>query len=263
MEPTLDKAASLNLTVSAVAGLSPAKTQGLNAYTPHLDYVGVNTYGGVFGLRKHLDSVGWTRPWMLTEWGPRGFWESPKNPSGAPIEQSSSDKAAMIGRGYDEVISKRGSCLGSYIFVWGCKFEATTTWFGLLTNDGKTTESVDVLQEKWSGKKPENRAPTVQLINGVPAGTLAPGTTFSAQAVAADPEGDPLSWKWSVLPEKPAVGKSKKPTMPAAVKDTILSAPMDHAEVKAPAKPGDYRLYLWVDDGKGHAASSNVPFTVK
>ncbi len=251
-------------TYTSVAGLNPSKTKGLNEFTPHLDYVGINTYGGVFGLRKHLESVGWTRPWMLTEWGPRGFWECPKNKSGAPIEQTGSEKAAMIDRGYDEVLAKRGSCLGSYIFLWGWKFEASATWFGLLTVDGKTTESVDVLQEKWSGRKPVNRAPTVQVIQGVPAGTLAPGTTFTAQAVASDPEGDPLSWKWAVLPEKPAAaGKGKKPAMPAAVKGTITAAPMDHAEVTAPAKPGDYRLYLWVDDGKGHAASSNVPFTVK
>jgi len=250
-------------TFTAVAGLNPAKTKGLNEHTPHLDFVGVNTYGGVFGLRKHLEKVGWTRPWMLTEWGPQGFWESPKNPSGAPLEQTSSEKAAMIARAYDQVISKRGSCLGSYVFVWSWKFEATATWFGLFTNDGKTTESVDVLEEKWSGTKPVNRAPTLQAIKGVPAGTIAPGTTFSAKAVASDPEGDPLSWQWAVLREALTAHHAKTVAMPAAVKDTIVSATENRATVKTPSKPGDYRLYLWIGDGKGHAATANVPFTVK
>jgi hypothetical protein len=33
--------------------------------------------------------------------------------------------------------------------------------------------------------------------------------------------------------------------------------------VKAPAKPGVYRLHAWVKDGKGHAATANVPFEVR
>jgi hypothetical protein len=33
--------------------------------------------------------------------------------------------------------------------------------------------------------------------------------------------------------------------------------------VKAPAKPGIYRLHVWVKDGKGHAATANMPFEVK
>jgi hypothetical protein len=33
--------------------------------------------------------------------------------------------------------------------------------------------------------------------------------------------------------------------------------------VTAPAKPGVYRLYVWVKDGKGHAATANQPFEVR
>lgn len=250
-------------TFTAVAGLNPAKAKGLNEHTPNLDYLGVNTYGGIFTLHKTIEDLKWTRPWLLTEWGPRGFWEQPKNKSGAPLEQTSGEKAEMIGKGYDELISKPGSCLGSYIFVWGWKFEATATWFGLLTHDGKTTETIDVLQEKWSGTKPGNRAPTLQKIKGLPAHSIAPGTAFIARSVASDPEGDALSWQWAVLPEKLTAHHHRTVPMPAPLKGAIISATENRAEVKAPSKPGDYRLYLWVGDGKGHAATANVPFTVK
>jgi hypothetical protein len=252
-----------HLTFTAVAGLSAEKAQGLNEHTPHLDYVGVNTYGALFGLPKSLVKIGWTRPWMLTEWGPRGFWEQPKSQSGAALEQTSSEKAAMMRRGYSEIISNAAGCLGSYAFVWGWKFEATATWFGLMTHEGETIESVDVLEEMWSGQKPTNSAPQIQRMEGVPIEALKPGSPFQARTEASDADGDPLIWHWSVLPEKTNHDAGKRPKMPDAIPGAILSSKADQVEVTAPQKPGVYRLHVWISDGKGHAATANVPFEVK
>lgn len=249
-------------TFTAVAGLAPAKVKGLNEHTPHLDYVGVNTYGGVFSLRSHLEKVGWTRPWLLTEWGPQGFWERPKTPAGAPLEQTSTEKADMMRRAYDGVISKGGTCLGSYAFVWGWKFEATATWFGLLSHDGQTTAAADVLQEKWSGKAPSNRAPTIQPLKGVPTQAVAPGSPLRVESAAGDPDGDPLTWKWALLPEKPRAVEGRPIAMPKPVKDVVV-VPLASATLNAPAQPGSYRLYLWVSDGKGHVATANAPLEVR
>lgn len=250
-------------TYTAVAGANEAKVKGLMDHVPHLDFLGVNTYGGVMGLRKHLEKVGWKRPWMLTEWGPRGFWESPKAKSGAPIEQTSSDKAVMIRKAYETVISNDGGCLGSYVFIWGWKFEASATWFGLITHEGETTAAADVLQELWSGKRPANRAPDIQPVQGVPSTALTAGSPFEASVQATDPEGDPLAFHWSVLPEPKSHDGSKAPPMPKPVAGTIANPSGDRVAVKAPAKPGIYRLHVWVKDGKGHAATANMPFEVK
>ncbi len=250
-------------TYTAVAGANEAKVKGLMDHVPHLDFLGVNTYGGVMGLRKHLENVGWKRPWILTEWGPRGFWESPKAKSGAPIEQTSSDKAVMIRKAYETVISNDGGCLGSYVFLWGWKFEASVTWFGLITHEGETTAAADTLQELWSGKIPANRAPDIQPVRGVPPAALTAGSPFEASVQAADPEGDPLAFHWSVLPEPKSHDGSKAPPMPKAVAGTIAEPSGERVAVKAPAKPGIYRLHVWVKDGKGHAATANMPFEVK
>jgi hypothetical protein len=250
-------------TFTAVAGANEVKVKGLMNHTPHLDFLGVNTYGGVMSLRKHLEKIGWKRPWMLTEWGPRGFWESPKAASGAPIEQTSSDKAAMIRKAYQTAITPDGGCLGSYVFLWGWKFEASATWFGLITHEGDTTAAADVLQELWSGKAPANRAPDIQPLRGVPATALAPGSPFDATVQAGDPDGDPLAFHWAVLPEPKKHDGHKAPPMPAAVAGTIAEASGQSVAVKAPAKPGIYRLHIWVKDGKGHAATANMPFEVK
>lgn len=250
-------------TFTAVAGLNPAKNIALNKHTPNLDFLGVNTYGAVFGLRKHLEKVGWTRPWILTEWGPRGFWESKNTAFGAPLEQTSSEKAEMMRSGYVKVLTPGDGCLGNYAFVWGWKFEATATWFGLYTNEGETTASVDVLEEMWTGRPPANRAPAITPINGVPKTAIAPGTAFQVTAAATDPEKDPLTWQWALLPELQGHHHNTSEKMPKAI-ERLISDPMkSSASVTAPQKPGVYRLYVLVKDGKGHAATANQPLEVR
>jgi hypothetical protein len=252
----------LHPTFTAVAGLNPAKTKGLMKFTPSLDYVGVNTYGGVFGLRKHLENVGWNRPWLLTEWGPRGFWESKKTPYGAPIEQTSTEKAEMMLRAYREVIRPDGGCLGNYAFVWAWKFEATATWFGLYTHEGETTASVDALEEIWQGRKASNRAPSISPIKGMPSSSLTPQQNWQPIVEANDPDSDALQWQWAVLPELQGHQHNGR-KIPPAVANSIVNADTARPEVKAPDKPGIYRLYVWVKDGKGHAATANAPFEVR
>jgi hypothetical protein len=250
-------------TFTAVAGINQAKVDGLMKHTPHLDCLGINTYGAIFSLRQHLDKLGWKRPWMLTEWGPRGFWESPKSSTGAPLEQTSSEKAEMVRRAYQTAVFPEGGCLGSYVFVWGWKYEATATWFGIFTHDGDSTAVADALQEMWSGKKPANHAPTIRKLSGVPKSSLTAGGTFDATAPAADPDGDPLVWHWAVLPESKEHNATKRPPMPKPANGAILSAAGDRVTVKAPEPPGIYRLHVWIKDGKGHAATANGPFEVR
>jgi hypothetical protein len=250
-------------TFTSVAGLSPAKADGLNAHAPNLDFVGINTYGGVVSLRRHLDKIGWKRPWMLTEWGPRGFWESKKSASGAPIEQTSTEKSAMILQGYQKAIFPEGGCLGSYLFVWGWKFEATATWFGVFTHEGETTSVADAVQEAWGAGKPVNHAPSIEPMRGVPKSTVVAGQSFEVRAAAADPDGDTLAWHWAVLPEHNNPHSNTRPSMPKAVAGTITGTPGDQVRVNAPRQPGVYRLYAWVKDGNGHVATANMPFEVR
>lgn len=250
-------------TFTSLAGLSPGKAVAMDAHAPRLDYVGINTYGSAVSLRKNLKKLGWKRPWMLTEWGPTGFWECPKSPSGAPLEQTSSEKAAMIRRIYQTAISNDGGCLGSYIFLWGWKFEATATWFGLITHDGNTVAAIDVLQEMWTGAKPANQAPAIKALRGVPKTVVPSSSSFEANAEGSDPDGDSLVWEWAVLAEKKGHTPGQKVAMPKFVPDTITKTSGGSVTVKAPSKPGIYRLHVWIKDGKGHAATANSPFEVR
>lgn len=139
---------------TAVAGLSAEKAAGLNEHSPHMDFVGINTYGALPGLREHLAKVKWTRPWVVTEFGPQGFWERPRAAWGAPLEQTSTEKAGALQSSYWKAIAPGGDCWGSYAFLWGHKQEATATWFSLFTPEGEASASVAALQELWTGTPP-------------------------------------------------------------------------------------------------------------
>lgn len=244
--------------------MSPAKAKGMNEHAPHLDFVGINTYGGIFNLRPSLPEMGWKRPWLVTEWGAQGFWERPKRPWGAALEQTSSEKAAMMNRAYAEVIAPAGACLGSYAFVWGWKYEGTVSWFGLLTDSGETTAGVDVLEKSWTGRDPVNSAPAVGSLENVPAAEIAPLTKFTATLSASDAEGDPLTWRWALLPEQGNHDAGRVQPMPSPVAGTVESpATEEKVTVTAPASPGHYRLQVWVTDGRGHAATASAPLAVK
>jgi Glycosyl hydrolases family 2, TIM barrel domain len=252
-----------HLTFTAVAGLGAEKAKGMNAFAPDLDMVGINTYGALFGLREHLVKVGWTRPWVVTEFGAQGFWECPKTSWDAPLEATSTQKAAVIRGGYEKAIAPAGKCLGSYVFIWGQKQEATATWFGLFTAEGESVPAVDVMQEVWTEKAPENRAPELKGLRGISKNaTMQPGQVFTAEVEATDPEGDELKVRWQVCDDLKKRGAEGREMPPRAIEGSVKASGMG-AEIKSPDKPGIYRVFVFVSDGKGHAATASAPFRVE
>jgi len=251
-------------TFTALAGLQPLKIVGLNALTPSLDFVGINTYGALTGLRGYLAERKWTRPWVVTEYGPRGFWESPRAPWAAPIEATSTEKAKFIRKAYEAAILPAGDCWGGYIFLWGQKQEATSTWFGIFTESGESTATKDVMHELWKKQPPPDQAPELKsLTSAVAKKEIAADSEFTAQAEATDPDGDPLTYHWTLTPE--SAGRDnhnrERPTKP--LPNCLIKAEGSSVTFHAPTKPGDYRVHVIVTDNRKRAATGNFPIKVK
>ncbi len=273
-------------TMTVTAGLDVAEVQLIKERAPEIDIYGINTYGGLIGIDKQIRSFGWEGPYIITEWGPNGHWEVPKTEWGAPIEQTSSMKAEDYRRRYEEGIYRdQEKCLGSYVFLWGQKQETTPTWYGVFTESGAETEVMDVLQYVWSQEWPENKAPHIDAlkINGKEARDniyLKPGKAYPIMADVTDPNGEKLDFRWQILESEfgltGAGGDAERTPDPTKIKVAskdvsvkkldkamISSGDKGSFEIKAPIKPGAYRLFVYAYDGEGNLATANAPFYVK
>lgn len=250
---------------TVTAGLDVAEVKLIQKYAPSLDLLGVNTYGGLDFAIESLPYYGWDKPYMITEWGPNGHWESPTTDWGIPIEQTSTEKAKSYKERYEMIFEDSEDCLGSYVFLWGFKQETTSSWYGLFLKDGTQTSVMDILIEKWSGKKPDNLAPdlnsfTINSKNAYQSVKVDKRTQMEVEIDAFDPNNDKLSYHIEIVPESTdtkAGGDYEE--APTAVFQKIYST--NKFNIKAPSKSGSYRLFVVIKDGE-KGATANIPFLV-
>lgn len=256
-------------TMTVVAEVGGDRVKNIHRLCPNIDIVGINSYGGVASLAERYAKAGGEKPYIITEFGPPGVWESKKNAWGVTPEPSSTEKASFYRRAYEAaVLAQPGKCLGSYAFAWGHKQEATATWFGMLLPDGCKLAAADTLSELWSGKPPANRCPAIQKLSLDGPDQVDPQATVQATLLASDPDGDQLKVRWLLSGEAEALGaggdaEAAPETFPDAIVHTDEQDSEQHAEIRLPAEPGGYRLFAYVYDGRGGAAVANVPLLVK
>jgi hypothetical protein len=235
---------------------------------PDIDLLSFNVYGSIESVTKVIEKSPWRGPYVISEYGAKGYWESPKTAWDEPFEQTSSEKATFVNDRYNKFVKAQKDCLGSYIFFWGNKVEKTHTWYSLFSPSGEKSELVDLMQFLWNNSWPENRAPIIKemVTDGYEkyeSIILSPGDSLKNTVIAIDYENDSLTYHWEVLPELTTKdGSIEKHQKPRAIKN-LISAHQGHSiNWKAPEKPGAYRLYVSVYDGNNNFASANVPFHV-
>jgi hypothetical protein len=251
---------------TVVAVGEAAEVAQLRELAPSIDIIGVNAYGSAPAVAGALKDAGWTKPFMLTEFGPLGHWEVAKSPWGAPVEPSSETKAARYLSTYQRVRSEgAGRCLGTFAFVWGQKQETTGTWYGMFLRSGEKLPSVDAMAYAWTGHWPENRSPRIRALDSsARLARVAPRARLKATAVISDPENDACTAEWFVLEESTDIKEGgDREAEPPHVEGCVLSSANGTVDFLAPARPGAYRLFLVVRDGRGGASADNFPFFVE
>lgn len=257
-------------TMAVTAGLDVAEVKLINRYTPSLDILGVNTYGNIAYLPGAIQAYGWEKPYVVAEWGPYGYWEVQKTSWGASIEETSTQKAETYRKSMEAILSDTKYCIGSYVFLWGNKQEHTATWFNLFLESGEQTSVMDVLIRGWSGKEPQNRAPSIDtfLLDGRLAHQnimFTSGQRVPVFVQSTDLDGDKLTYVWQIVPEstdKKSGGDAEIAPKPLKGIFNRGSRKSNAVEFEAP-KPGQYRIFIYIFDGNNNVATANIPFLVK
>ncbi|AZR21716.1 glycoside hydrolase family 2 TIM barrel-domain containing protein [Xanthomonas vasicola] len=249
----------------------------LKTRAPALDLIAVQLYGDIAALPQKLRDSEWRGPYVVTEWGPTGHWESPTTGWGAPIEDDSTRKAVLLEQRYRSYIaSDTRQGLGSFVFLWGDKQERTPTWYGLFLPSGEATPSVDTLQLLWTGQWPATHAPAVSALTlhgqrATDSVSLRPGQAVTASIHASG--ASLLRYTWQIRSEStarsiggdpetlpPLVDVGFEPTLAAGDRAGARDSG-DTVRLIAPP-PGNYRLFVEVHDNAGRAGYANLPFRV-
>ncbi|MGI9270546.1 MAG: glycoside hydrolase family 2 TIM barrel-domain containing protein [Woeseiaceae bacterium] len=252
-------------TMTVTAEIGGGRIDSVHKNSPAIDIHGINAYGGAASIAERLRAGGASKPFVLTEFGPRGSWEAPTTSWGAPFEQTSTEKAAFYRNTYEQSISAEpGFALGSYAFTWGFKMEATATWFGMFLNDGSRLGVIDTMSELWSGSPPRDLAPTIENLVLQGPNELDPSEELKVTVNIADPEDGPIRTHWVLRPESGdyATGGDFRPQLPD-IEGVVIHSGLDAATVRMPEYPGEYRLFLYAYDAAGNAATANLPLLVK
>ncbi len=252
-------------TMTVTAEIGGGRIASLHKNSPAIDIHGINSYGGAASLLERLRAGDASKPYVVTEFGPPGAWEVGKTEWGAVLEPTSTEKAEFYRSSYNgAVLGAPGVALGSYVFNWGFKMEATATWFGMFLQDGSRLAAIDVMTELWTGQPAGNLAPSIKpLVVDSPA-QLDPGDDVRVRASISDPEGSALRVHWALRPESGDynTGGDYRPMIPD-IEAAVLGGDADGAQVRMPEYPGSYRLFLYAYDEAGNAATANVPLLVK
>ena len=236
---------------------------------PEINLLTINVFDKMASMPKGLAYVGWTGPYVIGEFGGRGWWESLETAWGAPLDQSGSAKAEFIRHGYETtVVGQSAHCLGSYVLYWGNRFEQTDMWLSMFAPTGEKTPLVDAIQFLWTGQKAVNQAPSVGAIRlagkfDIDNVVLQPNTDYPASISAIDPDGDSLRLRWKItrdVNEFHTLPQNR--TAPEVIASAIRRSAGQTALVHTPAAWGPYRLLVDVFDGKGSVTSDSFPFFV-
>lgn len=83
--------------------------------------------------------------------------------------------------------------------------------------------------------------------------------------LVGDKDNDELEYEWQIIPEstdKKTGGDKERAPKPLGGIFNKSSRSTNKVSFTAPAKVGEYRLFLFAHDGKGNVATGNIPFKV-
>ncbi|SOD62430.1 Glycosyl hydrolases family 2, TIM barrel domain [Streptomyces zhaozhouensis] len=225
------------------------------AHSPDLDLLQVNAYDAVCGIQQAWVEGGYDRPYLLTEGGPAGEWEVDDDVNGVPEEPTDVAKAEGYRAAWDCLMDHEGVALGGTLFHYGVEEDFGGVWFNLLPG-GERRLSYYAVADLFGGQAPGNTPPVItDLTVGGDRTSVPAGAEFTLSASVNDPDGDAPTYE--VLVNSKYIDDNGALT-PADFRDNGDGS----LTVKAPGRPGPWKIYLAARDGQGNlgieATSVNV-----
>ena len=248
-------------TMTVIAEVGGDKIPQINKYCPDLDIVGINSYGGGESVGQRYREAGGTKPYVITEFGPPGQWETAQKPWGGVV--------GVDQHGEEGLVPKDVSGVG--VGPEGILFRFVRFRLGFQTRgDGDLVRDVSARWQQGRGGGYDERIVDGQAGHqSLPAhqrlevgGRRWPGETGAVVHIlldASSANGDPIKVTWELQRDMfryqvAAEGAAGSAGFPEA----IINATDKSADVKLPASAGGYRLYAYVRTPRNGSAVANL-----
>jgi cellulose synthase (UDP-forming) len=231
----------------------PGELAALHDGAPSVDVIGINSYyreqiSNLNSVFYQFDSV---RPYLVSEFGPRGYWDPHHNrvEGKSLIEDSEAEKAAWYGEQWKKyVFANKGYNIGGVAYCWHDRMEGSNTWFGITDYKGRVKLSYYALKEAWTGEKEE----TLPSYTIVMPEKIKPGNEYLFSALPSKKTNKEITYQWSLNKDE-YLKKVDALTYEDEGKNVL---------VKIPEKSSNYRLYLYVSDEDGNVTTASLPIKV-
>ncbi|MCE3277855.1 MAG: family 2 glycosyl transferase [Bacteroidetes bacterium] len=221
---------------------------------PSVDVIGINSYykEQISKLNHVFYQFDSTRPYVISEFGPRGYWDPKYNRTSRTllVEDSEKEKADWYTEQWTKYVEgNAGYNIGGIAYCWHDRMEGTHTWFGLTDYSGRPKASYHALKKLWTGKDSKYTAGFCRI---KAPDKIRPGEEFTFTAIVEGRDKEGLNYEWT-LQKYEYLEKI----------DAISSTDnVSEARVMIPEKKATYRLYLHVSDESGNVATASVPIKV-
>lgn len=225
------------------------------AYATSLDLLAVNAYGGACSVKKDWLAGGFTKPYIVTEWGNRGEWEVPNDANGVPTEPSDVEKRDAYPATWACISNHPGVALGGTLFIYGDKEDFGGVWFNL-KDTGARRLSYYAVKQMYTGQAlTDNTPPQIQSMTLGQSANIKAGTKFTVNVGVLDPDGDPVTYALKL--------NSKYINNSSSVSNaTYTQTGPGTFSVTAPTTAGVWKLYVYASDGKGNVGIDSRSFGV-
>jgi exo-beta-1,3-glucanase (GH17 family) len=230
---------------------------------PSVDVIAVNSYyeADIANLDKAITHVNNARPYLVSEFGPDGYWEDENNAYDRQhglLERTAMEKAWQYAFHWRKYIQpNQGKDLGGIAYCWSDRYEGTATWFGIMDLDRRPKPAYEALRMAWYDSSPTlggnfpYGGPKIVNVS-YPTTPQWPNEPFIVKADVDVYRNQPLRYLWSVT----GPGFSTNVGRVTPLRDGSA------ASIELPAIPGWYRVQLKVLDPLG-LDEANVPVKVE
>jgi hypothetical protein len=235
-------------------------------YAPNLDLWAMNSYGTIGDVYADWQANGDSKPYIITEGGSYGEWESPADQFGAPQEETDAQMDAGYTTSWDDVSAHPTVALGETLFNYGIQNNLGGVWYNTLA--GNWERPIDyTISSLFGGTLGANQAPvfssmTIPNIASVPA-----GQQFTITTSVTSPENYPITYQVLFGPRYLPVPDGCGPAWCSASNSNLYWASFTQTgpntlSVTAPNWQGIWKVYVYAMDGHGGVGIDNTNFLV-